>query len=95
MYQRYGCKYSKNGSLQQVKRHEKTKQTLIKAQKNGACKLRKCHRSPYGVRLDCVRRPIGLRTPPDQIPYGVRSDCVRRTMTYYKNMWLGLSDITV
>jgi hypothetical protein len=34
-YQRYGCKYSKNGSLEQVKRHEKTKQTLIKAQKKG------------------------------------------------------------
>ena len=34
-YQRYGCKYSKNGSLEQVKRHEKTKQTQIKAQKKG------------------------------------------------------------
>ena len=35
MYQRYGCKYSKNGSLEQVNRHEKTKQTLIIAQKKG------------------------------------------------------------
>ena len=24
-----------------------------------------------------VRRPIGFRTPPDQIPYAVRSDSVR------------------
>ena len=25
-----------------------------------------------------VRRPIGLRTPPDRIPSAVRLDCVRR-----------------
>ena len=30
------------------------------------------------VRSDCVRRPIGLRPPPDQIAFAVRSDCVRR-----------------
>ena len=29
------------------------------------------------VQLDCVRRPIGLRSPPERIAYGVRSDCVR------------------
>ena len=27
-------------------------------------------RIAYGVRLDCVRRPIGLRTVSDQIAYG-------------------------
>ena len=30
------------------------------------------------VQSDCVRRPIGLRSPPDQIASAVRSDCVRR-----------------
>ena len=30
------------------------------------------------VRSDCVRRPIGLRSPPDQIASAVQSDCVRR-----------------
>ena len=30
------------------------------------------------ARSDCVRRPIGLRSPPDQIAFAVRSDCVRR-----------------
>ena len=25
-----------------------------------------------------VRRPIGFRTPPDQIPSAARTDCVRR-----------------
>ena len=29
-----------------------------------------------------VRRPIGFRTPPDQIPYAARSDSVRVTMTF-------------
>ena len=29
------------------------------------------------VRLDCVRRPIGLRPLSDQIASAVRSDCVR------------------
>ena len=35
-------------------------------------------RIAFGVRLDCVRRPIGLRSPPDWIAFAVRSDCVRR-----------------
>ena len=30
------------------------------------------------VRSDCVRRPIGLRSPSDQIAFAIRSDCVRR-----------------
>ena len=30
------------------------------------------------VRSDSVRRPIGFRSPSDQIPFAVRSDCVRR-----------------
>ena len=30
---------------------------------------------------DSVRRPIGFRTPPDQIPYATRSDGIRCTMT--------------
>ena len=36
--------------------------------------------SPFAsaARLDCVRRPIGLRPPPDQIAFAVQSDCVRR-----------------
>ena len=38
-------------------------------------------RIAFGVRLDCVRRPIRLRSPPDQIAFGVRLDCVRRPTT--------------
>ena len=34
--------------------------------------------SSFSVRSDSVRRPIGFRTPPDQIPYAARSDSVRR-----------------
>ena len=30
------------------------------------------------VRSDCVRCPIGLRSPSDQIAFAVQSDCVRR-----------------
>ena len=30
----------------------------------------------------CVRRPIGFRSPPDQIPYAVRSDSVRRPIGF-------------
>jgi hypothetical protein len=26
--------------------------------------------TPFAVRLDCVRRPIGLRSPPNQIAFG-------------------------
>ena len=29
-----------------------------------------------------VRRPIGFRSPPDQIPFAARSDSVRYTMTF-------------
>ena len=38
-------------------------------------------RIAFGVRLDCVRRPIRLRSPPDRIAFGVRLDCVRRPTT--------------
>ena len=44
-----------------------------------------CHRSrppseriAFGVRSDCVRRPIRLRSPSDWIAFAARSDCVRR-----------------
>ena len=36
----------------------------------------------FAVRSDSVRRPIGLRSPSDQIPSAVRSDCVRVTVTF-------------
>jgi len=32
----------------------------------------------FAVQSDCVRRPIRLRSPSDQIAFAVRSDCVRR-----------------
>jgi len=35
-------------------------------------------RIAFGVRLDCVRRPIRLRPPSDWIASAVRLDCVRR-----------------
>ena len=35
---------------------------------------------PSAARSDCVRHPIRLRPPPDQIPFAARSDCVRCTM---------------
>ena len=34
-------------------------------------------RIAFAVRSDCVRRPIGLRSPSDQIAFAIRSDCVR------------------
>ena len=34
------------------------------------------------VQSDSVRRPIGFRSPPDQIPSAARSDSVRVTMTF-------------
>ena len=34
------------------------------------------------VLSDSVRRPIGFRSPSDQIPFAVRSDSVRVTMTF-------------
>ena len=36
----------------------------------------------FAVQSDSVRRPIGFRSPPDQIPSAVRSDSVRVTMTF-------------
>ena len=36
------------------------------------------------TRSDCVRRPIGLRSPPDWIAFAVHSDCVRVTKTFRK-----------
>ena len=36
----------------------------------------------YAVQLDSVRRPIGFRSPSNQIPFAVRSDSVRVTMTF-------------
>ena len=33
-----------------------------------------------------VRRPIGFRSPSDQIPSAVRSDSVRRTMTIVETL---------
>ena len=38
-------------------------------------------RIAFAAQSDCVRRPIGLRSPSDQIAFGVRSDCVRCPMT--------------
>ena len=38
-------------------------------------------RIAFAAQSDCVRRPIGLRSPSDQIAFGVRSDCVRRPTT--------------
>ena len=42
------------------------------------------HFPPFAsaVQSDSVRRPIGFRSPPDQIPFAVRSDSVRVTMTF-------------
>ena len=44
--------------------------------------------SPFAsaVRSDCVRRPIGLRSPSDWVAFAVRSDCVRVTMTFAKEL---------
>ena len=39
-----------------------------------------CRRIAFAARSDCVRRPIRLRPPPNQIASAVRSDCVRCTM---------------
>ena len=38
-------------------------------------------RIAFAVRLDCVRRPIRLRSVSDQIAFAIRSDCVRCPMT--------------
>ena len=45
--------------------------------------------SPFAsaARSNCVRRPIRLRPPPDQIAFAVRSDCVRVPMTFAKNCY--------
>ena len=34
------------------------------------------------VQSDSVRRPIGFRSPSDQIPYAVQSDSVRRPIGF-------------
>ena len=39
------------------------------------------HRAPSAARSVPVRRPIGFRSPSDQIASAVRSDCVRCTTT--------------
>ena len=39
-----------------------------------------CRRIAFAVQSDCVRRPIRLRPPSNQIASAVRSDCVRCTM---------------
>ena len=36
----------------------------------------------FAVQSDSVRRPIGFRSPSNQIPYAARSDSVRVTMTF-------------
>ena len=40
-----------------------------------------CHRIASAARSDCVRRPIRLRSPSDQIAFGIR--------------WLGVNFLTV
>ena len=45
------------------------------------------HRAPFAVQSDSVRRPIGFRSPPDQIASAVRSDCVRRPPTCLDVLW--------
>ena len=47
---------------------------------SGKAERRQVHplKAPFAVRSDCVRCPIGLRPPPDQIASAVRSDSVRR-----------------
>ena len=47
---------------------------------SGKAERRQVHplKAPSAVRSDSVRRPIGFRSPSDQIPFAVRSDCVRR-----------------
>ena len=44
--------------------------------------LRDNRRIPYAVQSDCVRCPIGFRSPPNQIPYAARSDSVRRPIGF-------------
>ena len=36
----------------------------------------------YAVQSDSVRRPIGFRTPSNQIPFAVQSDSVRRPIGF-------------
>lgn len=42
--------------------------------------LHLCRQIASAAQSDCVRRPIGSRSPPGQIASAVRSDCVRCTM---------------
>ena len=44
------------------------------------------YRVAYGVRSDCVRRPIGLRSESDRVAFGVRSDCVRCPLIFVQLM---------
>ena len=45
------------------------------------------HRAPSAARSDCVRRPIRLRPPPDQIASAVRLDCVRCPSACLDVLW--------
>ena len=36
---------------------------------------------PMFLSLYTVRRPIGLRSPPDRIAFAARLDCVRRSVS--------------
>ena len=38
------------------------------------------------TRSDCVRHPIGLRSPSDQIAFAIQSDCVRFAMAKYQQL---------
>ena len=54
-----------------------------------------CRRIAFAARSDCVRRPIRLRPPSDQIASAVRSDCVRRTMKECGAEYIGSAASTV
>lgn len=45
------------------------------------------HRAPSATRSDCVRRPIGFRSPPNQIASAVRLDCVRCPSACFDVLW--------
>ena len=51
---------------------------------SGKAERRQVHplKAPSAVRSDSVRRPIGFRSPSDQIPFAVRSDSVRRPIGF-------------
>ena len=69
--------------------HQPSKQELHQQNKRSInvarlVHLRQVHplEAPSATRSDSVRRPIRLRSPPDQIASAVRSDCVRSPMTH-------------